>query len=215
MPRPKIYTAEQTRERRRQSSLKWMRKNIEYVCKRSAEWAKLNPDKIKKTRSSIYKRNKDCPSFRLRRLISLMLDRCYNSNSKSYFRYGGRGITVCDEWRLSKSSFVDWALKNGYQLGLTIERIDNNGNYNPRNCTFASKKQQNNNRRSNKFIYYDGQNKTLSQWSEFFNIPKATLWWRFNQGHSLDKVFYKNHLQSHENLTSVRGHWEDTGMKKS
>ena len=63
-----------------------------------------------------------------------MIHRCYNENNPFYKNYGGRGITVCDEWKKSLQSFYDWAINNGWIKGLSIDRKDNNNNYCPENC---------------------------------------------------------------------------------
>lgn len=68
-----------------------------------------------------------------------MKARCLNKKHIKYHRYGGRGITICEEW-LTMSKFADWAFNNGWKEGLTIDRIDNNGNYEPKNCQWISKK---------------------------------------------------------------------------
>ena len=79
-----------------------------------------------------------------------MKDRCYNKKNKCYKDYGGRGITVCPEWLNNPKAFIEWALKNDYAQGLQIDRIDNNGNYEPDNCRFVSSAENNRNRRTTK-----------------------------------------------------------------
>ena len=114
-----------------------------------------------------------------------MLTRCYNPNSKSYKHYGYRGISVCSEWLNDFYSFKDWALANGYNDTLTLDRVDVNGNYEPNNCRWATSKMQNNNRANNRIVQYNGETMTLHELSEKYNVDYRTLWARVNSGWSI------------------------------
>ena len=105
--------------------------------------------------------------------------RCNNPNSKFFDRYGGRGISICEEWN-DYAKFREWALKNGYDEnapkgGCTIDRIDNDKGYSPDNCRWVSSKEQCNNRSSNHIIEYNGQSHTLQEWADILGIRKDTL----------------------------------------
>lgn len=110
--------------------------------------------------------------------------RCNKKNNKSYKNYGLRGISVCNEWNVSFKNFQKWALENGYQENLTIDRIDVNGNYCPENCRWTSVKEQNNNRRTNVYVTVNGKTLTIAQWSEVNNIPYLTIQMRRKRGWS-------------------------------
>lgn len=77
-----------------------------------------------------------------------MMDRCYNPNNKNFHNYGGRGITVCNDWH-DRQAFTAWANASGFKPELTLERIDNEGHYFPDNCTWVTRSQQNRNQRTN------------------------------------------------------------------
>lgn len=83
--------------------------------------------------------------------------RCRNPKTDNYHNYGGRGITICDEWNQSFEPFYEWAISNGYKQGLTIDRINNDGNYEPSNCRWSTWKQQANNRRNSIKNKYKGE----------------------------------------------------------
>lgn len=110
-----------------------------------------------------------------------MMQRCYNSKAANYKLYGGRGIKVCDEWH-DVETFEKWVMESGYQKGLTIDRIDVNGDYSPSNCRWASKKDQANNRRNTRYVTIDGITKTLTEWAEFSGLSRSTLCSRYEDG---------------------------------
>lgn len=104
-----------------------------------------------------------------------MVQRCTNEKCKYYAGYGGRGITVCDEWRHNPKIFVEWALSNGWAQGLSLDRRNNNGGYHPDNCHFTTRQRQQSNIRSSVVFTVDGITKTFSEWARFYGLPIATL----------------------------------------
>ena len=111
-----------------------------------------------------------------------MKARCYDGNHKSYDNYGGRGIKIYTEWLNNPTSFYNWAYENGYDAGMTIERIDSDEGYNPSNCKFIPLKEQSSNRRSNNYIDIGGQVKTLSEWCRIYKINRNTVKSRIRRG---------------------------------
>lgn len=110
-----------------------------------------------------------------------MIGRCNNPKNINYKNYGARQITICNEWA-TFNNFRIWAISHGYVEGLTIERKDNNGNYCPENCTWATKERQCNNRRNNKIITFDNRSQTLSDWSKETKISRNTITKRLKSG---------------------------------
>lgn len=125
---------------------------------------------------------------RLYRIYNAMKTRCYNGNFPAYKWYGGRGITICDEWKNDFKAFYDWALSNGYRDDLTIDRIDVNGNYEPKNCRWVDNYTQSNNRRNNHYINLFNETHTLKEWSDRFKISEKTVRDRLRRGWDIDKA---------------------------
>jgi hypothetical protein len=110
-----------------------------------------------------------------------MIARCYNPNEPGYLNYGGRGIGVCDRWRQSFESFyADMGPKP--TVAYQIDRIDNNGNYEPRNCRWATRRQQNRNKRTNHLLTYRGVTRTVTDWADALGMKPSTLRCRLRYG---------------------------------
>jgi hypothetical protein len=117
-----------------------------------------------------------------------MKSRCYYPKNQYYKHYGGRGITVCDEWRNDYIKFRDWAMCNGYSDDKSLDRIDVNGDYEPSNCRWATRKEQANNTTRNVTIEYEGSIFTISELADAVGIDMHTLWARLNRlGWSIEK----------------------------
>lgn len=119
---------------------------------------------------------------RIFRIWNGIKNRCYNPNNANYKRYGGRGITMCDEWLNSFINFKEWAVNNGYSENLSIDRIDVNKGYSPTNCRWANSITQNNNRRSNTYFTNNGTTHTAAEWSRIVGIKAATIIARRERG---------------------------------
>ena len=126
---------------------------------------------------------------RLYRIWCGMKDRCIRPNHKSFKDYGGRGITVCSEWRDDFSTFATWAIEHGYQNDLSIDRIDNDGPYSPNNCRWVNMKEQCKNQRNTRLLEYQGQIKTLGEWAEQTGIPIKLISSRFARGWTAERIF--------------------------
>lgn len=139
---------------------------------------------------------------RLSEIFRSMKKRCYNTKSIQYEYYGGRGIRLCDEWndrtiiRISGIgytkgflAFKKWALKNGYQDNLSIDRIDVNGNYEPANCRWVTRQSQANNRRSNKYITYKGKTQSLADWCRELKLDYIIIKERFRRKWTAEQAF--------------------------
>jgi len=111
-----------------------------------------------------------------------MKSRCFNPNTIYFKWYGGRGITVCERWLDFQNFFEDMG---HCPDGMTLDRIDNNGNYTPENCRWATHKTQHNNRRRNRHITADGRTQTLQQWCDELGLSSHCLRDRLKRGESI------------------------------
>lgn len=153
-----------------------------------------------------------------------MVRRCTDESTESFPHYGGRGIVVCEEWLNSFETFRDWALANGYLDGLTIDRIDPNGNYNPGNCRWMTPKQQANNRRSNRICTFNGVTGTMAELCDLFKLDYSLVNCRIQRGWSVEKAMStpkgaptpkRNHLITFNGVTKTVAEWnKDIGGTK-
>lgn len=110
-----------------------------------------------------------------------MKGRCYNERNKSFRNYGGRGVKICDEWLNDFETFSKWALGNGYQEGLSIDRADVNGDYEPQNCRWITLAEQNYNRRNNVLITHGGETKCLAEWAKQLGFSAQFIAQRYHE----------------------------------
>ena len=138
---------------------------------------------------------------RIKRIYYNMLSRCYNENFPKFKNHGGRGIKVCDEWLGENGfiNFVNWAMSNGYDEKLTLDRINNDGDYSPDNCRWANEEIQHKNRRITLYIEYNGEKKTVQEWSKELGISKNTIYGRYFRGYPPEIIFYKGNLKEIKN----------------
>jgi hypothetical protein len=118
-----------------------------------------------------------------------MKRRCYNPRNSHFRYYGGRGITIHDTWLSNPAAFYDWAIDSGYSPGLSIERIDNDGNYEPGNCKFILPAEQSSNTRRNRFLTHCGKRMTISNWARAMCVKQQALQHRVNRNWSEDRIF--------------------------
>ena len=116
-----------------------------------------------------------------------MMDRCYRKTAKNYPFYGGRGIEVCPEWH-NIENFEKWAMQSGFQKGMSLDRINVNGDYSPDNCKWATPAEQANNRRNTIYLEYNGEKHTISEWAEKLGINRSTLNNRICRGWTVEKA---------------------------
>lgn len=124
---------------------------------------------------------------RLYRIYKHMLNRCYREKDIRYSEYGGRGITVCDEWKTFEP-FAKWALTNGYSDSLSLDRIDVNGDYSPGNCRWADSITQASNKRNVRLYEYNNEKHTIAEWARIYGINYKKLWKRLTNGWDIKRA---------------------------
>ena len=117
-----------------------------------------------------------------------MRNRCRNSNIPNFGDYGGRGISVCEEWANDFMSFYNWSMENGYSDELSLDRKDNNGCYCPENCHWVTQFEQANNKRNNRYIQHNGEIHTVAEWGRITGIGQGTILRRLKLGWDADKI---------------------------
>lgn len=180
----------------------------------------LQKEKAKQTG---LKNKRNIPN-KIRNTLYRMKTRCYNCKSSKYKYYGGRGIKICSEW-LDKENgmmnFYNWAITNGYKDNLSIDRINVNGNYEPNNCRWATAKEQANNKRNNHYITYNGETRTMMEWSKILGISYNQLRDRIRRNWSIERAFNQpightkkvaqydlggNFIKKYNSLTEAQNH---------
>lgn len=116
-----------------------------------------------------------------------ILARCTNRNRKAYPHYGGRGITVCEEWHRSFEAFLNDMGMKPFESA-QIDRIDNNKGYYPQNCRWTTPKRNSNNRRNNRLLTFNGMTKTMAEWVEYTGMPYSTIETRRRRGWSAERI---------------------------
>lgn len=119
---------------------------------------------------------------------SCMKSRCYTVTDHAYKNYGGRGIKICDEWRYDYIAFYNWSLSAGYKQGLSIDRIDVNGDYEPSNCRWADAATQSRNKRNNVFISYNGETRVMRDWAKETKVTRTGLAKRIKAGWKIEEA---------------------------
>lgn len=128
-----------------------------------------------------------CAGTRLYHIWKSMRQRCLNKNNSRYEHYGLKGICICDKWN-DFENFKKWAISNGYNDSLTLDRIYNDKNYEPSNCRWVTQKSQQRNRTNNVLYFYNGKERTLAEISDLCKVGYKKLWARLKRGWSLEKA---------------------------
>lgn len=146
---------------------------------------KIVAEKQKGEKSHFYKHG--LSDSRINSIYRGMKKRCYDKNEPAYRNYGGRGIKVCDEWLSDFMSFYRWAMGNGYNDDLSIDRIDVNGDYCPENCRWTDRKTQANNTRTNRKYSLNGETHTIADWARIYGVERKLVYKRISLGWTISE----------------------------
>ena len=141
--------------------------------------------------SSARARTHGLSKTRLYKIWAGMRDRCSNPSRREYKDYGGRGITVCDEWNEDFMTFHDWSMANGYSEALTLDRIENDGPYSPDNCRWTTRKTQSDNTRLTVHITVDGETRNIEEWATVIGVARSTISRHVKSGDAVEYISKK------------------------
>lgn len=139
---------------------------------------------------------------RTHRIWQNMRGRCRNPNLPDFKHYGGRGITVCERWNVFENFLADMG---ECPPGLSIDRIDVNGNYEPGNCRWATQKEQTNNQRKNVRLTLNGRTQTLQQWADELKLDASMIRWRLDEGWSVERALTEPSLKTQRHTVTIDG----------
>jgi hypothetical protein len=142
---------------------------------------------------------------RLYRIYMGMKTRCYNPNHVHYNKYGGKGIFICNEWLENFMDFYNWAMENGYDDSLSIDRRDNDEGYYPNNCQWSTEKEQQNNIKRNLYITIDNINKSVYEWAEEYKLDPKLISKRYYNGKHGDDLITPKIERIAEKQSGVKG----------
>ena len=159
----------------------------EKSIRKMLEYRQLIPREKPKPREKLigYKPRK---RNRVRTIWHGIKQRCYNPGHTHYHRYGGRGIIMCDEWKNNFSTFYYWAIDNGYAENLSIDRISNDGNYEPTNCQWVTIAENCKKQSTNKFITYNGKTQIMADWAREFSMHQSVFFTRLKKGFTMEEI---------------------------
>lgn len=138
--------------------------------------------------NSINKAETYLTESRLQRIYYQMKERCFNPSHSRYHRYGGRGITICQEWLDDRDNFICWAKNNGYSDNLQIDRINNDGHYEPSNCRWVTRKENSRNTSKTTWIEFNGERKPVAELAELHGVDNNKFCPKIRGGYTVEEA---------------------------